>query len=210
MKANDQNARTDTELMDNGETGDQIDVEAANHTFTHSACMEDTRQRLVKIPSSKTGQHHRYVDGSCSICLLDYNVGDAVIRSTRIRCPHAFHDECILSWLSKGKKRCPMCRHFFVPGAKVDGKKFITHDVNDLSSGGSRLFGEDEEQDENADECTDENADENTEENTEESTDENDDEEEMGIEDDYLVASSQDDGDEIVRQPAHANRNADR
>ena len=86
------------------------------------------------------------------------------------------------------------------------------------SSGASRLFGEDEEQDENADESTgestdestDENADENTDENTEESTDENDDEEKMGIEDDYLVASSQDDGDEIVRQPAHANRNADR
>jgi hypothetical protein len=95
-----------------------------------------------------------------------------------------------------------MCRHFFVPGAKVDGKKFITHDVHDLSSGGSRLFVEDEDQDENADE--------NTDENTEESTDENDGEEEVGIEDDYLVAPSQDDGDEIVRQPAPANRNADR
>ena len=28
-------------------------------------------------------------------------------------------------WLSKGKKRCPVCRHWFVPGSKIDDQKHL-------------------------------------------------------------------------------------
>lgn len=56
---------------------------------------------------------------------MEYKVGESVIWSTRKACPHAYHDECILSWLAKGKKRCPCCRNFFVPGQSIDDKKYI-------------------------------------------------------------------------------------
>ena len=147
--------------MLDGDEESGMDVEAANHTstirccdntLTTTGCMDDnyyTHERLLKVPCTTTGQP-RFVDGSCSICLLDYDIGDAVIRSTRRSCQHAFHDECILSWLSQGKKRCPICRNFFVPGSKVDGKKVITHDVHDLqaSTGGRQVISMEEDEEE--------------------------------------------------------------
>lgn len=121
---------------------DETDIEAANH----SGNPEPTHDVLIKIPPSPNGEP-RYVDGSCSICLLDYEVGDTIIRSTRRVCHHAFHDDCILAWLSKGKKRCPICRNFFVPGSKIDDKKVITHDAGDLqaSTAGSNVVADEEE-----------------------------------------------------------------
>jgi hypothetical protein len=83
---------------------------------------------LLTLPTTTANGQARQVEASCSICLMQYEVGDSVIWSTRKACPHAFHDECILSWLEKGKKRCPCCRNFFVPGKSVDDKKFIVDD----------------------------------------------------------------------------------
>jgi len=80
---------------------------------------------LLTLPVSAEDGKPRRVEASCSICLVDYEVGESVIWSTRKKCPHAFHDDCILSWLSTGKKRCPCCRFFFVPGQAVDDKKVI-------------------------------------------------------------------------------------
>lgn len=127
------------------ESGNAIDIEAANPTTISCDNSEEVNERMVKIANSVTGEA-RFVDASCSICLLDYKVGDAVIRSTRRDCSHAFHDQCILSWLSQGKKRCPICRNFFVPASKVDCKKLITHDSNDLqaSTGGTHSAEEEE------------------------------------------------------------------
>lgn len=42
------------------------------------------------------------------------------------------HDVHLIRWLSKGKKRCPVCRNFFVPGSRVDDKKVITHDEENV------------------------------------------------------------------------------
>jgi hypothetical protein len=40
-----------------------------------------------------------------------------------LKCQHAFHDECILPWLSKGKKRCPICRLWFDPSSLLKNQK---------------------------------------------------------------------------------------
>lgn len=57
----------------------------------------------------------RCVASHCAICIAEYTPGDSVVWSTSEKCPHVFHDECILMWLAKGKKRCPICRNIFVP-----------------------------------------------------------------------------------------------
>ena len=59
------------------------------------------------------------VDKECSICLSDYEVGDQVVWSPLDECPHAFHKDCLMQWLTKGKKRCPLCRNWFVPGKPI-------------------------------------------------------------------------------------------
>lgn len=64
----------------------------------------------------------RYTDGECALCIDNYEVDDEVVWSD-LECRHAFHKDCILQWLAKGKKRCPICRHWFVPGAKIEDQK---------------------------------------------------------------------------------------
>jgi len=71
----------------------------------------------LKLPESD-----RCIDGTCAFCLDEYEVGDKVVWSD-LQCSHVFHEECLMQWFSKGKKRCPVCRHWFVPGAKIDDQK---------------------------------------------------------------------------------------
>jgi hypothetical protein len=43
----------------------------------------------------------------CSVCQDDMDVGENVLR---LSCCHAFHSECIMTWLHK-HNNCPMCRY---------------------------------------------------------------------------------------------------
>ena len=38
-------------------------------------------------------------------------------------CPHVFDKDCIMAWLSRGKKRCPICRRWFVPPVHIADQK---------------------------------------------------------------------------------------
>ena len=87
--------------------------------FQCRVCDEDDENTslFLKLPGSG-----RCVDGTCTFCLDEYEVGDKVVWS-HSECPHVFHKECLMQWLTKGKKRCPICRHWFVPGSKIDDQK---------------------------------------------------------------------------------------
>ena len=88
------------------------------HSLQCYGCDEDETATLyLKLPESR-----RCVDGTCTFCLDEYEVGDQVVWSN-LECQHVFHKECLMQWLSKGKKRCPICRHWFVPGSKIDDQK---------------------------------------------------------------------------------------
>jgi hypothetical protein len=115
-------------MSDDGGEG-QVDLEVGNLASVLSASVA-----LLCLPVTDDHGNLRKVDAECSICIMEYEVGDEVVWSTRRLCPHAFHSDCILLWLSKGKKRCPICRHFFVPGQRVDDKDVIVHDENDLDA----------------------------------------------------------------------------
>jgi hypothetical protein len=56
---------------------------------------------------------------ACDICLLEYQVGDAVAWSPNLECSHSYHKDCVLDWLVR-KPTCPNCRHDYLKG-KGDG-----------------------------------------------------------------------------------------
>ncbi|KAI2490926.1 Anaphase-promoting complex subunit 11 RING-H2 finger [Fragilaria crotonensis] len=64
-----------------------------------------------------TGDHpnaNRPVPAACVICLCPYEVGDSVTFSSNQDCRHAFHTECISTWMAKEvKPLCPCCRQDF-------------------------------------------------------------------------------------------------
>jgi hypothetical protein len=98
---------------------------------------------LIKIPSTSIGSkrccsskdHYRRTRIECSICLLDFQVGDHISWSS-LECPHVFHRDCILKWMfTLGEQNdarrirrlqklstvcdfdipCPVCRMDFIP-----------------------------------------------------------------------------------------------
>ncbi|KAL3925343.1 MAG: hypothetical protein SGILL_000471 [Bacillariaceae sp.] len=83
---------------------------------------DDDAHRFLKLPVKNDDGIFRHVEGQCALCIDDYEVGDRVVWSD-LQCSHAFHKECIMQWLSKGKKRCPVCRNWFVPGARIEEQK---------------------------------------------------------------------------------------
>lgn len=67
-------------------------------------------------PSSADRREPAY----CAVCLAEYETGDAIVWSLNPDCKHVFHDDCILTWLSRGKKRCPCCRKQFAGEPKKE------------------------------------------------------------------------------------------
>jgi len=62
--------------------------------------------------------HGRMIPNSCAICLAVYSPGDDVAWSANLKCPHAFHEDCILQWLTvKRRPTCPCCRRNFLKSA---------------------------------------------------------------------------------------------
>ena len=78
----------------------------------------------LKMPTDRMNKDNAclFVDGECALCIDEYEAGDQVAWSD-LQCRHAFHKQCIMQWLSKGKKRCPICRNWFVPGARIEDQK---------------------------------------------------------------------------------------
>ena len=58
----------------------------------------------------------RQVPALCIICLCRYEIGDSICISNNQSCPHVFHIDCAVSWLSKTKVAlCPCCRQDYCP-----------------------------------------------------------------------------------------------
>jgi hypothetical protein len=110
----------DEALLDSDieEVSDDADMRRASEFHI---CDEDDENSTLYLKLPESG---RCIDGTCAFCLDEYEVGNEVVWSG-LQCPHAFHKECLMQWLSKGKKRCPICRHWFVPGSKIDDQKRI-------------------------------------------------------------------------------------
>ncbi|CAJ1951862.1 unnamed protein product [Cylindrotheca closterium] len=70
-------------------------------------------QNVLQLPSGGENAG-RLVPGGCAICLDTYRAGDEVIWSPESSCHHAFHQDCIVPWLTKKEEpKCPCCRQTF-------------------------------------------------------------------------------------------------
>ncbi|KAL3799990.1 hypothetical protein HJC23_007463 [Cyclotella cryptica] len=69
-----------------------------------------------EAPTTQASTNQRIIPNLCAICLCDYIIGDSIVLSPNIACPHAFHRECIMEWLVKMQDGapCPCCRQTFV------------------------------------------------------------------------------------------------
>lgn len=111
----------DDEELEDVERGRAMTEDSYNPVMCQET--EADAHLYARITVDKKAGRHRIVDGQCAICVCDYEPGDEVVFSGLGKCRHAFHKDCILPWLSKGKKRCPICRNWFVPGSRIEDQK---------------------------------------------------------------------------------------
>ncbi len=81
---------------------------ASNHSRDNGSYPPASPDAIENLPTIIVS-HHDFEDGcnkECSICFLEFNVGDTV---SRLPCGHLYHGCCISEWLNK-KCTCPICR----------------------------------------------------------------------------------------------------
>jgi hypothetical protein len=71
------------------------------------------------------GQEFTIRSAKCAICIEEYGEGDVVVGSSNSQCPHVYHHECMMIWLSKGTNLCcPVCRQWFI----------VAHEEQDITA----------------------------------------------------------------------------
>ena len=65
-----------------------------------------TDEQLERLPTTHYQHKAESPCSLCSICMVDFNVREAVVQLPR--CRHLYHPQCIRRWLHE-KKTCPLC-----------------------------------------------------------------------------------------------------
>lgn len=92
------------------------DMTDLNTTEDGSDSFEDDDNGVLVFPQEKRlAPQTQYVSRTCAICLECYKSGEQVAWSCNAQCRHAFHLQCIVSYLGVGVKGkhnfpCPTCR----------------------------------------------------------------------------------------------------
>lgn len=71
---------------------------------------EDVREAgtaLISSAQARPGARRTLCSTECIICQRDFAAGE---RVRWLRCPHAFHTECIDEWALRHKNQCPLCQ----------------------------------------------------------------------------------------------------
>lgn len=113
-------------------------------------CLPSVSSNPDKIPLINGGP--RLVPGTCSICLCEYEVGDSIVWSSNVNCQHAFHEDCILTWLTKKEEQssssgsdeeqqneaiCPFCRQPFIAVQEIAAhqQQGVENGIEDIELG---------------------------------------------------------------------------
>jgi len=102
-----------TEDVGVGEDNDKDDGGDDFQKLQDLPLVEDTEFVALQLRESAPNGSRR-VPPACAICLCPYEVDDLVTHSPREDCQHAFHHECVTTWLAKKPQPlCPCCRQVF-------------------------------------------------------------------------------------------------
>lgn len=109
--------RVDAIDPEEGSSPASVDSEEESQSLQDESYYRE-QTKFVEVPEQgmRATLNMRLVPNLCAICLSDYEVGEAIVWSSNLSCEHAFHTDCMESWLMKqrGAPLCPCCRQDFV------------------------------------------------------------------------------------------------
>ena len=105
----------DQEETRDGETEGDVEMAGIAYTEDDFYMVDESEREFSYLTLPENSPHGgRMVPAACAICLCLYEIGDEVSWSPESACQHAFHRDCITSWLSKKRQQlCPCCRQEF-------------------------------------------------------------------------------------------------
>lgn len=85
-------------------------------------------EAILGLPEARAGDSEAAED--CAVCLQDFGAEEDTLRA--MPCSHAFHQDCIFSWL-RVNHVCPLCRHALPTHKDKDGDGGEDEDEEDSS-----------------------------------------------------------------------------
>lgn len=99
-------------------------IECPNNDDIEESDLSYSPRLMIPKGESQFGGKYEERSAKCAICFEEYSQGEMVVGSNNQQCPHVYHVDCILTWLSKstGDKVnycCPVCRQLFIVDEEV-------------------------------------------------------------------------------------------
>jgi hypothetical protein len=125
--------RGDTENLEDDELRSLNASDHMQRNFERDDESHNEQIMFVKIPEHGMTMTNRtrLVPGDCIICMTAYEIGEKIVWSSNQLCEHAFHSNCMESWLIKqrGPPLCPCCRQHFIIDTQDDDGTATPHQV---------------------------------------------------------------------------------
>jgi len=118
----------DCENLDDGNDKEEAGGEGIENDDGGGGEESSTSLSPLTTPLLPTDNSCHFQDISCTICLEDYHDGE---KLRVLPCQHAFHEGCIVPWLTERAPTCPLCKAHLVvtrEGDDYDSEEEIEDD----------------------------------------------------------------------------------